>query len=241
MAGPGQLWTVAASAAPCKGPFEVWYGLIESGEKEISTKVKERARARFQKEITEILANEKVNVYMADPNLLEEFLEFSRRTKLQKEIKRKKSTDALLKIESLVLGFQESKSDETVSTLRSRLLPVDLDRARIYLAAFDSGFTSPTTSTEKAKSTEAAKWFLKTMNQVFSESEPETISEVDLSRHRTNLLPEDEQKLIEVARRVDESNDISENQDESMVAAWKLLIGKNKRGIDIKYKFVHLI
>ena len=140
-----------------------------------------------------------------------------------------------------MLGFQESKSDETVSTLRSRLLPVDLDRARIYLAAFDSGFTSPTTSTEKAKSTEAAKWFLKTMNQVFSESEPETISEVDLSRHRTNLLPEDEQKLIEVARRVDESNDISENQDESMVAAWKLLIGKNKRGIDIKYKFVHLI
>jgi DNA-binding XRE family transcriptional regulator len=209
---------------------EKWYGLIESGEKEISSKVKERVRSRFKKEITDILANEKVNVYLADPSLLEEFLEFSRRTKLQKEIKRKESTDALLKIESLVLGIQEPQSDEKIAALRTHLNPEDLERAKIYLAAFDSGFTSTAISPEKVKSAEAAKWFLKTMNQVFSESEPENISEEDLSRHRRNLLVEDEQKLIEVACRVDDSNHISENQDESMVTAWKLLIGINKGG-----------
>ena len=204
---------------------EKWYGLIESGEKEISRKVKDKAQIQFEKEIEEILRNEKVNIYMADPDLLEEFLVFARKTKLQKEIRRKQSNDALLKVETLALGFDKQHPEIDISTLRSQLLPDDLEKARIYLAAFDANFDSGSALPENQASIESVKWFLKTMNHIFSEAESVQISASEIEHHRRCILPGDRQRLIEVAQRVDDANHISENQDESMVSAWKLLLG----------------
>jgi len=65
------------------------------------------------------------------------------------------------------------------------------------------------------------------MNQVFSDTDDVQISESDIFHYRQYLLPDDREKLIDVARKVDESHDITENQEESMVSAWKLLIGEN--------------
>jgi len=206
---------------------EKWYGLIESGDKEISQKIKELAQKRFRKEIQEIFDNEKVNVYLADPDMLAEFLEFARKRNLQKKLKRKKSNEALLKIESLALGFHSDSSPEEISTLRSQLLPDDLERAKIYLAVFETDFNAKTTPANRQESIEAVRWFLRTMNQVFSDTDDVQISESDIFHYRQYLLPDDREKLIDVARKVDESHDITENQEESMVSAWKLLIGEN--------------
>ncbi|MCP4749976.1 MAG: helix-turn-helix domain-containing protein [Proteobacteria bacterium] len=206
---------------------EKWYGLIESGEKKISLKIKERARTRFRKEIESTLENEKVNVYLADPTLLEEFLEYARKNKLQKKTKRKNSNNALLKIESLALGFHGSGSTEEIAQLRSQLLSDDLEKAKIYLAAFDTDFDPKTPPPEKQESINAVRWFLKTMNRVFSEEKDIQVSELDILKHRRNLLPDDRQRLIAVAMKVDESNSISEDQADSMVRAWKLLIGSD--------------
>jgi len=206
---------------------EKWYGLIESGEKKVSQKIKEKARSRFRKDINEILENEKTNVYLADPDLLEEFLEFAGQSNLRKKHQREKSNNTLLKIESLTLGLEPKGGIEEMADLRSMLLPDDLEKAKIYLAAFDTDFESKAGSPENRESLTAVRWFLKTMNHVFSQRGNPQISKTDLFQYRKALLPEDRKNLMDVAKRVDESNGITEESEDSMVYAWKLLIGLN--------------